>query len=80
MLKNYCLIAWRYISRHITQTVINVIGLALGMTCCLFILMWVRDEKRVDNFHAKSENIYAIYQTVTANGKTEGSYSTPLKI
>jgi putative ABC transport system permease protein len=80
MLKNYCLIAWRNISRHTTQTVINVIGLALGMTCCLFILMWVRDEQHVDNFHAKSEHIFAVYQTVTANGKTEGSYSTPLKI
>jgi putative ABC transport system permease protein len=78
MLKNYCLIAWRNISRHKTQTAINVIGLALGMTCCLFIFLWVRDEKAVDHVHLKSENIYSVYQTVTANGKTEGSYSTPL--
>ena len=66
MLKNYCLIAWRNISRHKTQTVINVVGLALGMTCCLFILMWVKDEERIDNFHAQGENIYSVYQTVTS--------------
>src|ERR1700676_781253 len=80
MLKNYFLIAWRNISRHITQTAINVIGLTLGMTCCLFIYLWVKDEESVDNFQGKSENIYSVYQTVTANGKTDGSYSTPLKV
>jgi putative ABC transport system permease protein len=80
MLKNYFLIAWRNISRHITQTAINVIGLTLGMTCCLFIYLWVKDEESVDNFQGKSENIYSVYQTITANGKTDGSYSTPLKV
>jgi putative ABC transport system permease protein len=80
MLRNYFKIAWRNITRNLTQTAINVIGLALGMTCCLFILIWVKDEKQVDNFHIKKENIYAVFQTITTNGKSEGTYSTPLKI
>jgi putative ABC transport system permease protein len=80
MLRNYCLIAWRNISRHLTQSAINVIGLALGMTCCLFIFLWVKDEESVDNFHRHGKNIYAIYQMVTTNGKTNGSYTTPLKL
>jgi ABC-type antimicrobial peptide transport system permease subunit len=80
MLTNYFKIALRNITRNVTQTSINVIGLALGMTCCLFILVWVKDEKQVDNFHGKKENIYSIFQTITTNGKSEGTYSTPLKI
>jgi putative ABC transport system permease protein len=80
MLRNYFKIAWRNITRNVTQTAINVIGLALGMTCCLFILVWVKDENQIDNFHAKKENIYAVFQTITTNGKSEGTYSTPLKI
>jgi hypothetical protein len=80
MLRNYLMIAWRNIIRQKAQTIINITGLALGMTCCLFIFLWVTDEKNVDNFHAKGENIYAVYQTEIANGKTEGSYSTPLKV
>ena len=80
MLKNYLKIAWRNLSRHLTQTAIHVVGLTMGMTCCLFIFLWVDHEKSIDNFHARGENIYAVYQTVTANGKTDGSYSTPLKI
>jgi putative ABC transport system permease protein len=80
MLKNYFTIAWRNISRHLTQTTINVVGLTLGMTCCMFIFLWVKHEKSIDNFHERGENIYAVYQTITANGKTVGSYSTPLKV
>ena len=80
MLKNYLKIAWRNISRHLIQTAINVVGLTLGMTCCLFIFLWVKHEKSIDNFHDRGENIYAVYQTTTANGKTDGSYSTPLKV
>ncbi len=80
MLKNYFIIAWRNISRHLTQTAINVVGLTLGMTCCMFIFLWVKHEKSIDNFHDRGENIFAVYQTITANGKTDGSYSTPLKV
>lgn len=47
MIRNYLLIAWRNVIRHKTHTAINVIGLALGMTCCLFILLWFRMKKEL---------------------------------
>ncbi len=75
MLKNYFKPAWRNVTRNKTNAIINVAGLALGMTCCLFIYLWVKDEKSVDNFHANKKNLYTVYQTATANGKTDGSYS-----
>jgi len=75
MFKNYLKIAWRNVSRNKVNTFINVSGLALGLTCCIFIYLWVKDEKSVDNFHANRKNLYAVYQTSTANGKTDGSYS-----
>ena len=74
MLKSYLTIAWRNITRHKMHTAINVIGLALGMTCCLFIFLWVQDERSVDNFHANGKNLYTVYQTITSNGKVSGSY------
>lgn len=80
MLKNYLKTAWRNIIRYKANTIINVLGLSLGMTCCLFIFLWVLDEKSVDNFHANGKNIYATYQTTRSNGKIEGSYSTPSTI
>ena len=80
MFRNFLKTAWRNIIRHKGNTAINVIGLALGMTCCLFIFLWVRDEKKIDNFHANGENIFTAYQTVRANGKTDGTYQTPVKV
>lgn len=78
MLENYIKIAWRNIIRHKLYAGINVFGLALGMTCCLFIFLWVQDEKRVDNFYAKEKNLYTVYKTVSADGRVEGDYRTPL--
>lgn len=74
MLKNYILIAWRNITRHKLYAGINVFGLALGMTCCLFIYLWVQDEKSVDNFYTKEKNLYTVYKTVTGDGRVEGGY------
>ncbi len=79
MLVNYLKIAWRTITRHKGYAAINLLGLALGMTCCLFILLWVKDEKSVDNFHKDGDNLYTVYETVTANGKTDGDYNTPVR-
>ncbi len=79
MLSNYLKIAWRTIHRHRVYAAINLLGLALGMTCCLFILLWVKDEKSIDNFHANGDNLYTVFETVTANGKTDGDYNTPVR-
>ncbi len=80
MLKNYLKTAWRNMIRNKVYTLINVFGLALGMTCCLFIFLWIQDEKSIDHLPGSKKNVYAVYQTTTANGKTDGSYSTPLRL
>jgi putative ABC transport system permease protein len=75
MFKNYLKIAWRNIIRQKIHTTINVTGLALGMTCCLFIFLWVQDEKSIDNFHANGKNLYTVYQTTMATGTEFNSYT-----
>lgn len=77
MLKNYFRIAWRNIIRHKGYAIINVLGLALGITCCIFIFLWVEDERGVDNFHKDGQDLYAIYQTTMAEGQASGTYTTP---
>jgi len=79
MFRNYIKIAWRNITRHKLYAGINVFGLVLGITCCLFIFLWVQDEKSVDNFHEKGKDIYNVYITTTAEGKISGSYTTPVR-
>ncbi|MGH7600131.1 MAG: ABC transporter permease, partial [bacterium] len=57
MLKNYLQIALRHLWRHKGYTTLNVAGLAIGMMCCVLILLYVRQETRYDRFHENAERI-----------------------
>src|SRR6267154_2509360 len=80
MLRHYTTIAFRNMVRQKTFSMINIVGLALGMTCCLFIFLWVQDEKAVDNFHAHGRRLYNLYQTTSSRGNVSGNYSTPFTL
>jgi len=60
MLKNYYLVALRTMRKHKLFSVINIVGLVIGMTCCLLIFVYVQDELSYDRFHKNYENIYRI--------------------
>jgi len=61
MLRNYIKIAWRNIQRHPGYAAINIAGLAIGIACCLLILVFVRYELSYDRFHADANQVYKIY-------------------
>lgn len=79
MFKHYLTVSIRNLIRQKVFSFINIVGLALGMTCCLFILLWVKDEKSVDNFHANGDKLYNVYQTVNSNNVITGSYATAIR-
>ncbi len=58
MFKNYFKVALRYLLRNKGYTAINIFGLAIGITCCVLILLFVRSEFSYDKFHTKSDRIY----------------------
>jgi putative ABC transport system permease protein len=62
MLFNYLKTAWRNIARGNSFSAINIIGLAIGMTCCLIIFQYVTFEKSFDDFHDNKETIYRVLQ------------------
>lgn len=70
MFRNYFKIAIRHLQRHKFLTAINICGLAVGMACCIIIVLYVRDELSFDRFHHKADNIYRLtkIETNTANG------------
>ena len=63
MLFNYFKIAFRNLLRHKAFSIINIAGLAIGMACSIFILLWVRDELSYDSFHTKADRIYRLTAT-----------------
>lgn len=60
MIRNYMKVAFRNIARQKFFAIINVTGLAIGISCCLLILAFVTEEFSYDNFHPDKENIYRI--------------------
>ena len=75
MFENYLKIAMRNIKRHKGYSFINIVGLAIGMACCIMILFWVQDELGYNKFHEKAGSLYLVRthqhygtETVQANG------------
>ena len=60
MIKNYFKIALRKIIRHKIYSCINIISLAIGMTCTLLLILMIRYELSFDRYHENSKNIYRI--------------------
>ena len=58
MIRNYLKVALRYLVRNKGYTIINVSGLAIGITCCVLIMLFVRSEWSYDKFHSKSQRLY----------------------
>jgi putative ABC transport system permease protein len=65
MFLNYLKIAFRNIKKHKGYSLINLSGLAIGITVCLLILIWVLDETSFDRFHSDMDNLYRVVQKVT---------------
>jgi putative ABC transport system permease protein len=76
MLRNYFKIAWRNLIRNKAFSSINILGLALGLTCSLLILLWVQDERSVDAFHSNGDQLYQVFERRSYDGKTEANYLT----
>ena len=60
MFKNYLKVAMRNLLRHRVYSAINILGLAVGMACCILILLFVLDEVSYDRFHEKADRIYRV--------------------
>jgi len=76
MIKNYFLVAWRNMVRNKVFSGINILGLALGMTCSLLIMLWVQDERSVDGFHANGPQLYQVYERDFLDGKIHADFPT----
>jgi putative ABC transport system permease protein len=68
MLKNYLKIAWRNLVKNKTFSIINILGLAIGLCCFLLIALWVMDELSFDNYNKKADRIYRINSDIRFGG------------
>ncbi len=80
MLRNLVIIALRNILRDKVYSLINVLGLTIGITCSLFLLMYITDELSYDRYHADAQNIYRVVSDIKEpdNAFTWSSTQMPL--
>jgi hypothetical protein len=79
MFKNYIKATLRNIKKHKIYSFINISGLAVGIACCLLILLFVRDELSFENFHDKADWIYRVIidEYVDAMWEHNGGFHLP---
>ena len=81
MLRNYFKIAWRNLVRHRSFTILNVLGLGVGVATALLLFMAVRYELSFDTFHPNGDRIYRVVRKqVYANGNEDFTRGNPLPV
>ncbi len=68
MIKNFFKIALRNLRSNKVFTFINIFGLAIGLTCFMFIAVFVYNELSYDKYPADAKNIYRVILSTTGNG------------
>ena len=63
MLKNYLTLAFRTLKRQKAYAAINIIGLSMGLACCLLIGLYVHHQSTYDAHHEKADRIYRLLYT-----------------
>ena len=85
MIKSYIKIAFRNLVRYKSFSLINILGLAIGLSASLLIALWVFDELSYDKFHENSKQIYRVERHINWDGQvfdvpvTGGIYAETMK-
>ena len=78
MFKNHLRLAWRNLRKNGQFTVLNLVGLSIGLACTLLIGLWVSDEWQVDKFFQKDAQLFQVLQNPsTGDGTVFTTEHTP---
>ena len=68
MFTNYLKIAFRNIKKYKSYSFINIAGLAIGLACCVLIILFIQDELSFDGYHDKGARIYRLVDSFDVEG------------
>jgi putative ABC transport system permease protein len=77
MLKNYLLLAFKNLRQRKLFFLINILGLTVGITCCLMIFLFILHEYSFDDFHRGGKNIYRVMRVNHVNGDQNIPWLSP---
>ena len=74
---NKIALTFRSIRRSGVYSMVNIVGLAISLAACVFIILWIQDEKSYDKFHKNADQIYmAITHYANNSGGSDSPRST----
>ena len=65
MLKNLIKTAVRHMLKHFGYSILNILGLTIGISSALFLIIYVTDEVSYDRYHEKADRIYRVSSKIT---------------
>lgn len=77
MIKNFFKVAYRNLLRNKGFSVINILGLAVGIASAMIILLWIQNEVSYDQFHEKKDRIYEAWNRAEFSGELQCWNTTP---
>lgn len=80
MIRNYLKVAFRNILKDKFYSLINIFGLAVGISSCIFILIYINDEFSYDRFNTKADRTYRLTEFIEQEGSGERSSSVPFPV
>jgi len=80
MLKNYLKVAFRNSRRNPVYTLINVVGLGVGIACCVLIALYVADERSFDREYTYADRLYRVSQSIIFEDEAGDAATTPFPL
>lgn len=80
MFKHILTIAIRNIARYWNYSIINIVGLAIGLASFMFIILYITDELSYDKFHEHADRIYRVNRFYNANDANEDAATCPFPL
>jgi putative ABC transport system permease protein len=80
MFKHYFQIAWRNLWKSRVFSIINVLGLAVGITCCLLMALYIKHELSYDDFQQKGDRIARVIMEYSFSGSVSKGNFTSTKV
>ena len=77
LIRNYAKISYRYFAKHFSYAFINLVGLAIGLACCIVLYTYTQHQLSYDSFFPELEQTYRINQTAIWDPEGGRMASTP---
>lgn len=80
MFINYIKIAWRRLNKNRIFSLINILGLSVGLSCCMLITLYIWHENSYDTYHPNNDRLYQVGGIEIAHGKETRFYGCPAPV